>query len=185
MENLETRRKPTQEPARTALSRGPGSAFPELAARYLDEYMEKITRAVTLLDEDQIWWRPAAKTNSIGNLLLHLSGNLRLWLVQGLGGDTFTRDRAAEFAADRTQTGEALLANLSTVVARCRNVLESLEGQPLDRVVAVQTYQADVLGIVFHAVEHMSYHTGQILFIAKQVRGADHGLEFYPQHSGE
>jgi len=185
MENPTFRSTPTQQPARTALSRGPGAAFPELAARYLDEYMEKISRAVTLLDEEQIWWRPCAKTNSIGNLLLHLSGNLTLWLVQGLGGDTFRRDRAAEFTADRTQTGEDLLAGLSTVVARCQKVLLSLEGQPLDRVVAIQTYQADVLGIVFHAVEHMSYHTGQILFIAKQVRGADHGLEFYPQHRGE
>lgn len=175
----------TTEPVRTALSHGPCPSFPKLAARYLEEYLEKIRRAVDLLDDDQVWWRPAPDSNSIGNLLLHLAGNLSLWLRAGLGGDAFERDRAGEFAADRTHGSEELMRRLSTVVARCREVLDGLDGEALDRPVEVQGYRSDVLGVVFHAVEHMSYHSGQILTLAKQLRGAGHGIEFYPRHRGE
>ena len=89
----------TTEPVRTALSHGPCPSFPKLAARYLEEYLEKIRRAVDLLDDDQVWWRPAPDSNSIGNLLLHLAGNLSLWLRAGLGGDAFERDRAVGLTA--------------------------------------------------------------------------------------
>ena len=171
--------------ARTAISRGPCPSFPRLAARYLEEYLEKIGRAVEPLDFDQVWWRPAPDSNSIGNLLLHLAGNLSLWIRAGLGGDAFTRDRAGEFAADRSHDADEMLTQLGAVIGRCREILEALDGQPLDRPVEVQTYRSDVLGVVFHAVEHMSYHTGQILTLAKQLRGAGHGIEFYPQHRGE
>ena len=174
-----------EPPVRTALSRGPCPAFCELAARYLEEYLEKIRFVVEPLDDEQVWWRPAAPSKSIGNLLLHLAGNLSLWIAKSLGGDAFERDRAGEFAADKTHTGEQLLANLAVVVGRCREVLEALDGDSLARPVAVQTYRSDVLGVVFHAVEHMSYHTGQILTLAKQLRGAGHGIELYPQHRGE
>ena len=175
----------TAERVRTALSRGPCPSFPRLAARHLEEYLEKIRRAVEPLDFDQVWWRPAADSNSIGNLLLHLAGNLSLWLRAGLGGDPYERDRAAEFAADRSHDAGEMMRDLAAVVARCREILEALDGEPLDRPVEVQGYRSDVLGVAFHAVEHMSYHTGQILTLAKQLRGAGHGLEFYPQHRGE
>ncbi len=175
----------TVKPVRTALTRGPCPSFPRLAGRYLEEYLEKIRRAVLPLDFDQVWWRPAPGSNSIGNLLLHLAGNLSLWLRAGLGGDAFERDRAGEFAADRTHDLEELLAQLAAVVGRCLEILEALEGQPLDRELEIQTYRTDVLGVVFHAVEHMSYHSGQILTLAKQLRGEGHGIEFYPQHRGE
>ncbi len=174
-----------EEPIRTALSRGPCRSFPRLAARYLEEYLEKIRRAVELLDDDQIWWRPAADTNSIGNLLLHIVGNLSLWIRVGLGGDAYRRDRAGEFAADRNHDSDEVLRRLAAVVGRCREILEALEDEPTDRPVSVQTYSSDVLGIIFHAVEHMSYHTGQIFTITKQLRGTGHGIELYPQHRGE
>ena len=175
----------TERPVATAVSLGPGAALPELACRYLAEYLEKIRRAVAALDDDQIWWRPAANTNAIGNLLLHLAGNLSLWIAKSLGGDDFERDRSGEFAADRSHDGDEMIERLTAVVTRCCQVLEGLREEPLDRIVEVQTYRADTLGIIVHAVEHMAYHTGQILFIAKQVRGADHGIEFYPQHREE
>ncbi len=173
-------------PPRTAISRGPCPSVPRLAARYLEEYLEKIRLAVEPLDFDQVWWRPSPDSNSIGNLLLHLAGNLSLWIRASLGGDAFTRDRSAEFAADRSHRAGEMLDQLSAVVDRCREVLEALDGEPLDRELEVQGYRCDVLGVIFHsAVEHVGYHTGQILFIAKQVRGAGHGIEYYPQHRGE
>lgn len=172
----------------TALSRGPAGALPELAARYLEEYLDKIRIAVDRLDDllqdDELWWRPAPGTNSIGNLLLHLAGNLSLWILAGVGGQEYERDRAGEFAATGGEGAEELLARLTDVVAACRRVLEGLEGRDLAEELDIQSYRVDLLGAVFHAVEHMSYHTGQIVWIVKQLR-PDEPLEFYPLHAGE
>ncbi len=174
------------QPVPTALSRGPCPSFPELAGRYLEEYLHKIRYAVQQLDAEQLWWCPSpGDTNSVGNLVLHLCGNLSLWIGQEIGGEAFDRDRAGEFTARRSHSAEELLAELTAVVARCRRALEAQQSEPLERRLDVQTYHTDALGVIFHAVEHMAYHTGQILFITKQLRGAGHGIELYPQHSGE
>ena len=172
----------------TALSRGPCPSFWQLASRYLDEYLEKISVATEGLDDEQLWWRTSGDQNSIANLMLHLAGNLRLWIGQGQGGIVYDRDRAGEFNAE----GEAgprsraeLLAHLEAAIDVCRDVLASKDGQPLDAELDIQGYSVDVLGALFHAIEHMSYHTGQIVWIAKHLRGAGHGVEMYPQHAGE
>jgi uncharacterized damage-inducible protein DinB len=170
---------------RTALSRGPCPRLPTLAGRYLEEYLEKIRRATELLDEEEVWWRPPGG-NSVGNLILHLCGNLSLWLGEGLGGQAYDRNRAGEFAAEKTDDREQLLGKLTAVVAHCAFVLAvENEAADLERSLDVQGYETDGVGVVLHAVEHMSYHTGQIVFVAKQLRGAEHGVEFYPRHDGE
>lgn len=177
----------SDELPRTALSRGVAGSVPELGARYLEEYVDKIRLSVERLDEEQLWWRPAPGANSVGNLLLHLMGNLSLWIGAGLGGWRYTRDRAGELA-QRGGAGapekDELVKRLAAVVAGCRGVLEGLEGADLAAEVEVQGYRVDRLGALFHAVEHMSYHTGQIVSMVKQLR-PDEPMEFYPQHAGE
>lgn len=168
----------------TALSRGPAPLF-ELAARYLEEYLGKIRLAVASLPGDRLWWRPAPGTNSSGNLLLHLCGNLTLWVLGGVGGEAVRRDRAAEFAADGGADADELLARLDGVVARCAALLRSLDAAAGAQPRSIQGYTTDVLGAAFHAVEHMSYHTGQILMLAKQSLPPGAAIELYPQHRGE
>lgn len=172
---------------RIALARGPSGGLPELAARYLEEYLDKIRLAAERLDEDQVWWRPGPGSNSVGNLILHLSGNLSLWILSGVGGRPFDRRRSEELSADRTHGRAELLARLEEVVTACRGVLAALGPEDLGREARVQGYEVDVLGAVFHAVEHMSYHTGQIVWIAKRLAGGEgeERLEFYPQHAQE
>lgn len=175
-------------PIRTALARGPSASFATVAGRYLAEYLAKIEVAAKALDEDALWWRPAPGTNSIGNLILHLDGNLSLWIGEGVGRTACERDRAGEFRAERSHDRAALLGLLSETVHHCIGTLDALEPIDLDETIDIQGYSTNVLGAVFHAVEHMSYHTGQILWAAKQVlgdRAQGHGIEFYPQHSGE
>lgn len=169
----------------TALSRGPCPTFGRLASRYLAEYEEKIRYAVALLDEEQLWWRPNERSNSVGNLLLHVTGNLSLWILAGLAGEPYERDRAGEFAADGERGKGELLARLADTVARCREVAEGLGEEALERRRTLQGYETDGLGALFHAVEHMSYHTGQILYITKQLLGETRLLELYPRHRGE
>jgi uncharacterized damage-inducible protein DinB len=172
-------------PVRTALLRGSTESFQELSARYLEEYLEKIQIAVERLDEDQIWWRPAAGSNSVANLLLHLHGNLSLWVLKTLGGQPFERRRSEEFSADRTYRRKEMMDQLAQTVGRCADVIRSISTDDLARRIEVQDYNGNVLGGLFHAAEHMSYHTGQILWITKLQTLESEPLELYPQHRGE
>lgn len=156
----------------------------ELSVRYLDEYLAKIDRCLAALDDEQVWWRPNAASNSIGNLVLHLSGNLSQWVLDSLGRVAYERHRSEEFTADRTRTVAELRATLAPVVGRCRDVLGALTPEDLAAEHTVQGYHIDGLGIVYHAIEHMSYHTGQIVAFAK-ILEAGGRIDFYPQHVGE
>jgi uncharacterized damage-inducible protein DinB len=156
------------------------------ADRYLGEYLRKIADCVGRLSPEQVWWRPNGSSNSVGNLLLHLAGNLSQWVLAGLGGQVYERHRAAEFAADGGAAGPVLVARLTEVVTRAQDVVRGLRPEDLARPVHVQGHDTDGLGVVFHVVEHMAYHTGQIVHVTKQLRGEDADrIEFYPQHRGE
>ena len=173
-------------PIATALSRGPAPSFPELAARYLEEYLAKIGFAVERLPAERLWWRPAPETNSAGNLLLHLCGNLSFWLLDGVGGEPYARDRAGEFAATGGTDAAELMRRLSSVVARCAALLRGLSPADLARPLRIQGYDTNALAAVFHAVEHMSYHTGQVLYLLKQSLPPEaERVELYPQHRRE
>lgn len=160
----------------------------EFAEHYWAEYLGKIERAVAPLTEEQLWWRggdPEGPGNSIANLLAHLHGNLSQWVLTGLGGQPFERHRDAEFAArpgPGAATKEELVATLAATVERCRATIRGLSADDLARVRKIQKYELDGYRALFHTVEHMSYHTGQIVLLAK-LQGAV--LDFYPQHKGE
>lgn len=170
----------------TALSRGLAPSFTELAARYLEEYLAKIGYALERLPPERLWWRPTAEANAAGNLILHLCGNLSMWLLAGVGNEVYHRDRPREFAGDDAFDAPDLRSRLEGVVGRCTALLRRLSDADLARPLRVQGYDTDVRGVVFHAVEHMSYHTGQLLFILKQwlPPGAER-VELYPQHRKE
>jgi uncharacterized damage-inducible protein DinB len=155
--------------------------------RLQSDYLVKITRALDRLDDVQIWWRPNEASNSIGNLLLHLSGNVRQWIVAGVSAAPDVRTRAAEFTAQQTLNKQALLAQLTETLAEVDAVLAGLIAQiemeqsdaPLQRVCVPQGFPQTVLDAVFHVVEHFSYHTGQIVYLAKQLSGE--GTQFYDE----
>lgn len=150
------------------------------ADRLFAEYLDKIERSVGLLSAEQLWWRPNPHCNSVGNLLLHLCGNLSQWVLAGLGGEAFERHRREEFAAVAGDDVAALLHSLHEVVTACRGVAGNLTEDDLRRTLRIQSYTGTGFGVLLHAVEHMSYHTGQIVAIVKQVLGDRTGIEFYP-----
>ena len=157
----------------------PGRSFPALSAALLQEYADKIGIGLDRLTEEQVWWRPNEACNSAGNLVLHICGNLSLWVLKGLGDIDYDRDRAGEFRADHSMSKAELLAHLEKTVARCLEVLDHVD---LDRELSLQGYQVDGRAGLYHAVEHASQHTGQVLYLVKQLSP---GLELYPQHAGE
>ena len=152
---------------------------------YLEEYLRKIRECVALLTEEHVWWRPNEAVNSVGNLLLHLRGNLSQWVLATLGGRPFERHRAEEFRARGGVAKAELLAGLDEAVQATRAVIAGLDTAALERRHQVQRSDTDGLGVVFHVVEHMSYHTGQIVATTKQLTGPEAGIEFYPQHRSE
>ena len=167
-------------------------AFIDEARRLLaEDYLPKIERCLEVLTDEQIWWRANPDSNSVGNLLLHLAGNARQWIVAGVGGAEDARERQAEFDAGmgdgfggpaRPGAPELLarlrstLADVDAVLARLAPpaLLERRRVQGLDGVL--------VLNAVFHVVEHFSMHAGQIILITKMLTGCD--LGFYDFSAG-
>lgn len=158
------------------------SRLVEFAEHYWREYLGKIEQAIAPLSEEQIWWRGNESSNSVANLLAHLHGNLSQWVLEGLGGRPFERHRSEEFSAREGAAKAALEGQLRKTITECCETIRALSPEELARVRKIQKYELDGYHALFHAVEHMSYHTGQIVLLAKLL-GAE--LDFYPQHKGE
>ena len=108
--------------------------------------------------------------------VLHLSGNVRQWIVAGVGGRVDTRQRDAEFAASGGGSGAELAARLKEAVEEAAGVLAELTPERLGERIVVQHYDVAVLEAIYHVVEHFSGHTGQIIFATKMLTGADLGF---------
>jgi len=151
--------------------------------RYLAfEYPTKIQRCLDVLPADAIWRRDDEASNSIGNLLLHLSGNIRQWIVSGVGGAPDARQRSAEFDAREGEDGAALMQRLLETVREADDVLASLDAKQLAESRMIQGRNVKVLDAVYHVVEHFSMHTGQIILLAK--RFAPGRVQFYEDAGG-
>src|SRR3954470_9479997 len=151
--------------------------------RYLaSEYPTKIQHCLDVLPAEAIWRRDDESSNSIGNLLLHLSGNIRQWIVSGVGGAPDARRRSAEFDAREGEDGAALMARLLATVREADAVLASLDATRLAELRTIQGRNVSVLDAVYHVVEHFSMHTGQIILLAK--RFAPGRVQFYEDEGG-
>ena len=155
-----------------------GQAFIARSQHHLaEDFLPKIERCVGLLTEEQIWWRANEQSNSIGNLLLHLSGNVRQWIVCGLGDANDKRDRDSEFARRGEIPRAELLARLKGTVDEAVAVLERLDADGLLDKHRIQGFEVSALEAVLHVVEHFSMHTGQIILLTKVLTGRD--MRFY------
>lgn len=158
-------------------------AFLEEARNHLlADYMPKIERCVERLTDGQVWWRPAESSNSVGNLLLHLEGNLRQWVVCGVGGAEDRRARDREFGEREHLPREHLVAALRSTVEEACEALARLDPAALVEQRRIQNLDVTVLAAIFHAVEHFSMHTGQIILLTKMLTGA--GMAFYDFSGG-
>ena len=147
------------------------------------EYLPKIERCVEKLTDEQVWWRPNEESNSIGNLLLHISGNARQWIVCGLGGATDKRQRQTEFDERNVIPRDELLARLRTTVADVDDVLASFDTAQLLDEYPIQGTEATAIEAIFHVTEHFSMHTGQIILLTKMLANTD--LIFYDFSTGK
>jgi uncharacterized damage-inducible protein DinB len=156
---------------------------PTLAREFLDhartkltEYMAQIARCTQLLSPDEMWQRDNEHTNSVGNLVLHLTGNVRQWIVAGLGAEPLVRSRPAEFAERGPLPTDEIVAALAQAVARAEDILARLEPSAVEARYTIQGYEVSGLIAVFHVVEHFAGHTGQIVHITKALKNVDLSL---------
>ena len=156
---------------------GVGRAFLDVSRILLcDSHLPRVVSVLDRLSPADLWWRPNPASNSIGNLALHLAGNLRQWVVSGVGGERDVRDREAEFGATDDIDGAELVALLESAVTDAVRVLERTDPASLGAARTIQRREVTVLEAVYHAVEHFAMHTGQILYIAKLRLGSDLGF---------
>jgi uncharacterized damage-inducible protein DinB len=146
------------------------------------EYPIKLRHCVNALPRGVVWARPNHATNSVGNLLVHLTGNVSEWLLGGVGGREITRHRAAEFAQKAGDDGSVLLDNLEAVLREADAVLAALSEKDLERSIVIQGRDTTVMSAVYHVVEHFSMHTGQIILLTKTY--APNKIHFYEDAGG-
>lgn len=159
---------------------------PELAKLFLDgsrkelleKYWPQLRECVGSLTEEQVWWRPNDASNSIGNLLLHLNGNLDQWLVTSFTKDEVNRNRPKEFSTRDGLTAQELLARLDVTLLKVDAVLAALTPEELAATYTIQGQGITATGMeaIYHSISHFILHYGQIVYAIKSMQGRDLGF---------
>lgn len=144
--------------------------------KLLDQYWPRLRACVESLSEEQLWWRPNPSSNSIGNLLLHLNGNVRQWLIASFRHEEDARNRPAEFSQAGGVAKAALLEQLGATIQEAATILAGLTDEELKAPYEIQGYHVTGLDAVYQVVEHFGLHYGQIAYITKMLRDADLGF---------
>jgi uncharacterized damage-inducible protein DinB len=150
--------------------------FVDCSVARLRQLTDRIGVCLGELNEDQVWARGSQNENAIGNLVLHLAGNVRQWIISGAGARPDTRNRDSEFAARGGSSKADLATRLRETVEEAVSVIAALSPERLLAHVTIQGYDVSVLEAVYHVVEHFSMHTGQIIFATKMLTGTDLGF---------
>jgi uncharacterized damage-inducible protein DinB len=150
--------------------------FLDYSIRKLDDMTKCIESCFEKLDDQQVWQRHADHENAIGNLILHLCGNMRQWIMHGVGGKPDVRTRDQEFsAADGFSTAQ-LLALFKQHIAEASSILATLAHQRLTERISPQGRDVTVLEAIYQVVGHVQQHTGQIILLTKQMTQQDLNL---------
>jgi uncharacterized damage-inducible protein DinB len=152
-------------------------------SRLEERFLPRIIECLAQLSEEDIWWRPNAASNSVGNLLLHLCGNMRQWIISGLGGAADIRERDREFAERGPIGRDALRDELQRTIKESCAVLARLKPGDLTRRYRIQQYDVTGYQAAAQVEEHVAYHLGQIIYVTKLKRGKDLGFTRLPSAS--
>ncbi len=151
--------------------------FKDNAIFRLEENVRMISIALSKVVEEELWTKQNQSLNTLGNQLLHICGNMTQYIVSGLGGNPDDRNREEEFSTEDGFTKDELLQRLLLTVQTSTTIIDDATPENLLKKRNVQGFELSGTGIVLHAVEHFSYHTGQIAMQVKLV--IDQPLKFY------
>jgi uncharacterized damage-inducible protein DinB len=147
--------------------------FRKDACSCLQKYLPRIVRCLQVLGEEGIWWRPNEASNAAGNIVLHLCGNVRQWIISGLGGAADLRIRAKEFAERGPIPRRALVRQLKQTVENACRVINRIPARKLSQQYTIQGFQVTGLAAIAHVAEHCAYHAGQLIYLTKLQSGKD------------
>ncbi len=150
--------------------------FIEQSINRIRENTPRINKCLDELNEGDIWLRSNESSNSIGNIILHLCGNIRQYIISSLGNAPDIRERDKEFSATGGLNKNELLNKLSATVEDAVNVIKNCDEKSLLKIHSVQGFSISGMGIIIHVTEHYSYHTGQIAFWTKLLKNKDLGF---------
>jgi hypothetical protein len=157
-----------------------GAAFAEEAVRELNQAVTKIKHCLNQLNEQQVWWRPLESMNSIGNLILHLCGNVRQWIISGVGGAKDVRDRPSEFSERGPIAKSELLKRLDAVVEEAKATISAATTDDLLCVRRIQGFDASGLRAIMNPVAHFHGHTQEIIHMTRCQLGDAYNFDFVP-----
>lgn len=149
----------------------------------LDQSMKKLENCLRQLSVEQIWQRQNGSTNSVGNIVLHICGNLLQWSVAGVGGHPDTRDREREFSDEHALASDELLVHLQHHIRTCKEFLATLNSEKLAADYTIQGFQVNGLQAINHTVTHFVGHTHQIIYITRLILGEAYELAWSPVDS--
>ena len=144
-------------------------ALEALRVRVTKVLPAQIRSSLDQLNEDQLWWRPNEKSNSVGNLTLHVCGAVEHFLNRGVGGQEYTRDRPAEFSTTSMSKAE-LVAKLDETISRAEQTFSNLATSRLSDPSTEPAYYSTVFEDLFGVAIHVAVHTGQIVYITKMLK---------------
>jgi uncharacterized damage-inducible protein DinB len=142
----------------------------------MEESLLKISKSTALLSDEELWKKPNKASNSVGNIIIHLKGNITQYILAGLGGAEDRRQRDLEFSETHTYGAKELNKMLQELMDEVKTVLQGLKDKELIKTYSVQGFKLSGQGIILHVVEHLSYHTGQIAFWTKILKNKDLGF---------
>jgi len=145
-----------------------------------ETYLPRVCDALKMLPEQEIWWRPNPASNSMGNLVLHLVGNVRQWIVSGLGGAPDTRERDREFSEKGPLPSKDLIRTLQSTTNEAARVVAQLSPAALTRHYDIQGFQVTGYEAANHVAVHFALHAGQIIYVAKMKSAKDLGFTHLP-----
>jgi uncharacterized damage-inducible protein DinB len=147
--------------------------FLDVSCRRLEQMTEYLTACVNKLTDEQVWRRQGAYENAVGNLVLHLCGNARQWIMHGVGGAPDVRVRDKEFSADGGMSGAELIALFEQTMDEAKRVIAAVPAERMVERVQPQGRDVSVLEAIYQVVTHVHQHVGQIILVTKQMLATD------------
>ena len=151
------------------------------ANHLLDSAMIKINHCLEQLSDDQVWWRPSDEANSIGNLLLHISGNLRQWGIVPLRGEKDLRERQEEFDFRGPMDRDELMSLVNRTVSEAKDEFAQLDESRLLTEAVIQGFPVTLYKAMMHTTTHFIGHAHQIILLTRIQLGREYKFQWSPE----
>jgi hypothetical protein len=146
-----------------------GTEFLKQTSIRFSKVFDRILSTISQLNEEQIWFRPSSRSNSVGIIIQHLTGNLNQWIVDAIGGHSYKRNRPSEFKDENRLSKEEILNSFSELSGKIQNIILNISSDELLSQRHIQGYDMTVLSAFYSAVTHLELHAGQISYITKYI----------------